>query len=268
MNNLHRELAPVSAAAWASIEEEARRTFTLHLAGRRIAEVTSPDAGAASAVGTGHLSDVQAPAPGVLAWTRTAQPVTELRVPFAVSRQAVDDVERGAKDPDWQPVKDAARTMAFAEDRAVFEGYPAAGIAGIRATSSNPALTVPSDARQYPDVVSQALSSLRLAGVGGPYALLLSADAYTAVSETSDHGYPVRDHLNRLIDGPIVWAPAIDGAIVLTTRGGDFEMFLAQDLSIGYTSHDADTVDLYFTQALTFLVHTAEAAVPLRAGSA
>jgi uncharacterized linocin/CFP29 family protein len=268
MNNLYRELAPISAAAWASIEDEARRTFTLHLAGRRIAEVRSPDAGAASAVGTGHLSDVEPPAPGVLARTRTAQPVIELRVPFAVSRQAVDDVERGAKDPDWQPVKDAARTMAFAEDRAVFEGYPAAGITGIRATSSNPALAVPSDARQYPDVISQALSSLRLAGVGGPYALLLSADAYTAVSETSDHGYPVRDHLSRLIDGPIVWAPAIDGAIVLTTRGGDFEMVLAQDLSIGYTSHDADTVHLYFTQALTFLAHTAEAAVPLGVGRA
>jgi len=268
MNNLYRELAPVSAAAWASIEEEARRTFTLHLAGRRVAEVSGPEAGAASAVGTGHRSDVEPPAPGVLAWTRTAQPVIELRVPFAVSRQAVDDVERGAKDPDWQPVKDAARTMAFAEDRAVLEGYPAAGIVGIREASANPGLTVPSDARQYPDVVSQALSSLRLAGVGGPYALLLSADAYTAVSETSDHGYPVRDHLSRLIDGQIIWAPAIDGAIVLTTRGGDFEMFLAQDLSIGYTSHDADTVHLYFTQALTFLVHTTEAAVPLGAGGA
>src|SRR5258708_34778710 len=91
--------------------------------------------------------------------------------------------------------------MAFAEDRAVFEGSPAAGLAGIRAASSNPAPTVPSDARQYPDVVSQALSSLRLAGVGGPYALLLSADAYTAVSETSDHGYPVREHLSRIIGG-------------------------------------------------------------------
>ena len=268
MNNLHRELAPVSAGAWASIEEEARRTFTLHLAGRRVAEVTGPDAGAASAVGTGHLSDVEPPAPGVLAWTRTTQPVIELRVPFAVSRQAVDDVERGAKDPDWQPVKAAARTMAFAEDRAIFEGYPAAGIAGIRAAASNPGLPLPSDARQYPDVVSQALSSLRLAGVGGPYSLLLSADAYTGVSETSDHGYPVREHLSRLIDGQIIWAPAIDGAIVLTTRGGDFEMFLAQDLSIGYTSHDADTVHLYFTQALTFLVHTAEAAVPLGVGGA
>ena len=266
MNNLHRELAPVSAAAWASIEDEARRTFMLHLAGRRVAEVQGPGDEALAAVRTGHLSDITSPAPGVLAWARTAQPVIELRVPFAIKRRDIDDVERGAMDPDWQPVKDAARTMAFAEDRAVFEGYEAGGIAGIRETASNPALTLPSDARQYPDVISEALTGLRLAGVGGPYALLLSADAYTAVSETSDHGYPVREHLSRLIDGPIIWAPAIDGAFVLTTRGGDFEMHLAQDLSIGYQSHDADRVHLYFIQALTFMVNTTEAAVPLTAG--
>lgn len=266
MNNLHRELAPVSAAAWASIEEEARRTFTLHLAGRRVAEVRGPDDDPLAAVGTGHLSDIASPAPGVLAWSRTAQPVIELRVPFAVRRRDIDDVERGAQDPDWQPVKDAARTMAFAEDRAVFEGYQAGGIAGIRQVASSPALTLPSDARQYPDTISEALTALRLAGVGGPYALLLSADAYTAVSETSDHGYPVREHLSRLISGQIIWAPAIDGAFVVTTRGGDFEMYLAQDLSIGYQSHDAESVHLYFIQALTFMVHTAEAIVPLTAG--
>ena len=238
----------------------------LHLAGRRVAEVQGPDDEALASVRTGHLSDITSPAPGVLAWARTAQPVIELRVPFAIKRRDIDDVERGARDPDWQPVKDAARTMAFAEDRAVFEGYEGGGIAGIRETASNPALTLPSDARQYPDVISEALTGLRLAGVGGPYALLLSADAYTAVSETSDHGYPVKEHLSRLIDGPIIWAPAIDGAFVLTTRGGDFEMHLAQDLSIGYQSHDADSVHLYFIQALTFMVNTAEAAVPLTVG--
>src|ERR1700684_2891316 len=100
MNNLHRELAPVSDAAWASIEEEARRTFTLHLAGRRVADVRGPAGLALSAVGTGHLTDVAPPADGVLARARGAQPVIELRAPFTVQRQDVDDVERGAQDPD------------------------------------------------------------------------------------------------------------------------------------------------------------------------
>ena len=91
-------------------------------------------------------------------------------------------------------------------------------------------------------MITQALSELRLAGVDGPYSVLLSADVYTQVSETTAHGYPIREHLNRLVDGEIIWAPAIDGAFVLSTRGGDFDLQLGTDVSIGYLSHDADTV--------------------------
>jgi uncharacterized linocin/CFP29 family protein len=150
----------------------------------------------------------------------------------------------------------------------VFEGYPAAGITGIRQSTSNPALSLPGEVRDYPNVVSQAVSSLRLAGVGGPFSLLLSADAYTMVSETSDHGYPIREHLARVVDGEIIWAPAIDGAFLLSARGGDFELRLGQDLSIGYLTHDAGTVQLYFQEALTFLAYTSEASVSLTAASA
>jgi uncharacterized linocin/CFP29 family protein len=266
MNNLHRELAPISAAAWSEIEEEARRTFARHLAGRRVVDVRGPEGTALSAVGTGHLRGIDAPAPGVQARARQVQPIVELRIPFSVSREAVDDVERGAEDSDWQPVKDAARQMAIVEDRAVFEGYAGAGITGIRQSSSNPALALPAEVRAYPDTVSRAVSALRLAGVGGPYSLLLSADAFTAVNETTDHGYPIREHLTRVLDGEIIWAPAIDGAFLLSTRGGDFALHLGQDLSIGYLSHDANTIQLYFQESLTFLVYTAEAAVPLTAG--
>ena len=265
MNNLHRELAPISAAAWAGIEEEATRTFKRHVAGRRIADMQGPSGPVLAAAGTGHLRDISPPAEGVIARARTAQPIIELRVPFTVQRQAADDVERGAKDPDWQPVKDAARAIAFAEDRAVFEGYPAAGITGIRQSSSNPALALPGDALAYPNIISQAVSSLRLAGVNGPYSVLLSADAYTLVTETSDHGYPIHQHLARVADGEIIWAPAIDGAFVLSTRGGDYELHIGQDLSIGYLSHDATSIELYLQESLTFSAYTSEAAVALTA---
>ncbi|MGW4893219.1 family 1 encapsulin nanocompartment shell protein [Kitasatospora sp. NPDC004240] len=263
MNNLHRDLAPISAAAWAEIEEEARQTFELHIAGRRVVDLDGPDGPALAAVGTGHLTGIAGPADGVIAHARDTRPVVELRVPFTVSREAVDDVERGAKDSDWQPVKDAARTIALAEDRAIFAGYPAAGIEGIRAGASNPEIELPADVREYPNAVSRALTALRLAGVGGPYSLLLGADAFTAVNETSDHGYPIHNHIARLLDGEIIWAPAIDGAFLLSARGGDFQLHLGQDLSIGYLSHDAKSVQLYLQESLTFLLHTAEAAVAL-----
>ncbi len=265
MNNLYRELAPVSSAAWSSLEEEAKRTFALHAAARKAVDVTGPDGLALAGLGTGHVTAVDPPADGVTAALRDWRPVVELRVPFTLSRAAIDSVERGALDPDWQPVKDAAKKIAFAEDRAVFDGYAAAQITGIRQASSNPALTLPAEVRDYPDVVSKAVSELRLAGVAGPYSLLLSADAWTAVSETSDHGYPIREHLARVLDGDILWAPAIDGALLLSGRGGDYELRLGQDLSIGYQSHDGDSVQLYFTESFTFAVYTTEASVALNA---
>ncbi|MDX6345892.1 MAG: hypothetical protein QOF84_682 [Streptomyces sp.] len=263
MNNLHRELAPVSEAAWDDLEAEVRRTFTRHLAGRRLVDVPDAEGATLAAISTGHTAPIDPPAPGVTARLRRSQPLVELRVPFTVDRRAIDDVERGAKDPDWQPAKDAARLVAFAEDRAIFEGYASAGIHGIRASSDNAPLTLPAQALDYPDSISQAITALRLAGVDGPYSLALSADAYTAVNETSDHGYPIHEHLARLIDGEIIWAPAITGAFLLTTRGGDYELRLGQDLSIGYQSHDATSVELYLQESFTFLTHTSEASVAL-----
>jgi uncharacterized linocin/CFP29 family protein len=265
MNNLHRELAPVSDAAWASIEAEARRTFTLHAAARRVADVTGPGGATLAGAGTGHLTPIDPPGDGISAGLRAWRPVVQLRVPFALARAEIDAVERGALDADWRPVKDAAKSIAFAEDRAVFDGYQAAAITGIRQASSNPALALPSEVREYPDVISQALSALRLAGVAGPYSLVLSADAYTMVSETSDHGYPIRDHLARLVDGEIIWAPALDGALLLSCRGGDYELRLGEDLSIGYLTHDAEQVQLYFQESFAFAVYTAEAGVALTA---
>jgi uncharacterized linocin/CFP29 family protein len=263
MNNLHRELAPITDEAWAEIELEATRTFKRHIAGRRVVDVSEPSGPVTAAISTGHLVDVAAPGDGVVAHLRESRPLVRLRVPFTVARADVDDVERGSQDSDWDPVKEAAKQLAFAEDRAIFEGYEAASISGVRKTSTNPALALPEDPREIPDVIAQALSELRLAGVDGPYSVLLSADVYTAVSETTAHGYPVREHLGRLVDGEIIWAPAIDGAFVLSTRGGDFDLQLGTDVSIGYLSHDANTIELYLEETLTFLNYTAEASVAL-----
>jgi uncharacterized linocin/CFP29 family protein len=265
VNNLHRELAPISTAAWADIEAEARRTFELHVAARRVVDLVGPSGPTLAAVGTGHLRPLDPPMPGVEAGCRELARVVQFRVPFTVERSAVDAVERGARDADWQPVKDAAKQLAYAEDRAIVDGFAAAGIVGVREAASNPAVQLPADPREYPVALAKGLTALRLAGVDGPYSLLLSADAYTAVGETTDHGYPIREHLARMLGegGEIIWAPAIEAGLLLTTRGGDYELHLGQDVSIGYLDHDAESVRLYFQESLTFLAQTAEAAVAL-----
>jgi len=265
MNNLHRELAPISDAAWAQIDEEVARTFKRYIAGRRAVDVKTPAGTGLSAVGTGHLRSISGSREGVLVRQREVKALVELRVPFELLRAAIDDVERGANDSDWQPAKDAARQIALAEDGAIFEGYKAADIVGMREGTSNPKMSLPADVREYPDAIAQGLSQLRLVGVNGPYCVLLGAEAYTALAETSDQGYPVLEHVKRLVDEKIIWTPAIEGALVITTRGGDFELHLGQDLSIGYLNHSDSAVRLYLQETFTFLLLTSEASVTLLA---
>jgi uncharacterized linocin/CFP29 family protein len=266
MNNLHRKLAPISEQAWEQIEQEAARTLKRHLAARRVVDVLGPKGTEFSAVGTGHLHKIKAPEEGIHTALREVNAVLELRVPFELSRDAIDSVERGANDPDLQPLKDAARKIAFAEDRAIFEGYEAAGIRGIHKGTSNPAIALPAKADDYPLAVAKAVSQLREAGVNGPYTLLLGEQAYTTVSGTTDAGYPLIRDIKNLVDGDIIWAPAIKGGVVLSTRGGDFELHLGQDISIGYLSHTESVVRLYLQETFAFLHLTSEAAVVLESG--
>ncbi len=265
MNNLHRELAPISDAAWEQIDQEATRTLKRYLAARRVVDVPEPKGTTLAAVGTGHARAIEAPADGVEAVRRAANAVVELRVPFTLTRAAIDDVERGSEDSDWAPLKEAAHKIAYAENRAVFDGYAGADIGGIRPGASNAPVTLPSAVPGYPAVVAQAVDRLRLAGVEGPYRLVLGDDSFTAISGGSEEGYPVLEHIRRLVEGEIVWAPGIEGGLVLTTRGGDFELNLGQDLSIGYLSHTDKAVELYLQESFTFRLLTTEAAVALTA---
>lgn len=264
MNNLHRELAPISDAAWAQIEEEASRTLKRYLGARKVVDLEGPKGVSHSSVGTGHTSSIKAPGDGITARQRIVLPLVELRATFELSREQIDDVERGSEDSDWDALKAAAKTIANAEDSAVFDGYAAAGIKGIREMASNPAVALPSDLDDLPEAVSTAVNELRLAGVNGPYVLVLGENAYTAASGEDDEGYPLLDHVRKLVDD-IVWTPAIEGGVVLSTRGGDFELTIGQDFSIGYLAHTATTVQLYLQETMTFRVLTTEAAVNLTA---
>lgn len=263
-SNLHRELAPISKAAWADIEEECSRTFKRNIAGRRIVDMPEPCGLTFSALGTGHFVEGPSKVEGVQMVHREVIPAVELKVPFTVSRKAVDDVLRGSVDSDWQPVKDAATTLAKAEDSIVFNGVNQSGMRGIIQASSNETITVPENITEFPNAVAQALTQLRLVGVEGPYMLAVSAELYTAIAETTVMGYPILKHLQReLGEGKIIWAPAIDGAVMVSERGGDFELHLGQDVSIGYDSHDRENVHLYLQETLVFRVATDEAAVVL-----
>lgn len=269
MNALLRDLAPVTPQAWAAIDEEAKRALKVKLAARRLVDFSGPLGWEASAVNEGRVTRLdEAPVSEAEARLRKVRPLVEIRVPFELSRDELEAAGRGAKDPDLDAVRKAAAAAASAEDRAVFRGFAAAGIRGIAEEAAGAKLMLTEDYQAYPGVVAEAVHKLRAAGVAGPYAIALGPRCFTGLSKTTVGGYPVMEHVRRLLDGPLVSAPAVDGAVVMSLRGGDFELTVGQDFSIGYLEHSASSVRLYLQESFTFQVLDAGAAVPLVYASA
>ncbi|HUC36169.1 MAG TPA: family 1 encapsulin nanocompartment shell protein [Acidimicrobiales bacterium] len=270
MNHLLRELAPVPEAGWKAIEDEAAQRLTTYLAARKLVEFHGPHGWPHSASELGRSEPVPGPSEGVSAARRLVHTLVELRAEFTVSRREIEDAERGASDLDLEDLDAAAERIALGENVAVFHGYEAAGIRGITERSSHEPITLDAKVERYPYSIAKAVDVLRQSGVGGPYGLAVAPEEYTRIIETTEHGgYPLLDHLRQILGGTVVWAPGIQGAVVLSLRGeGDFVFDCGQDISIGYAGHDGASVDLYFEESFGFRVNDPDAAVALRAAGA
>ncbi len=265
MSHLLREHAPITEAAWRVIDDEARSRLTPSLAARKLVDFSGPHGWEFSAATLGRTTPLAgAPGDGVGALQRQVLAVVELRAAFTLARAELRDADRGAQDVDLAALDEAANRLASAENRVVFHGFDDAGITGIAQAATNEPITLGDDCTAYPRHVARAVEALLRAGIDGPYGLALGPEAYTRVLETTEHGgYPLLDHLRKIIGGPLVWAPGVEGAVVVSQRAGDFLLDVGEDLSIGYASHDADVVELYLVESLTFRVATGEAAVAL-----
>ncbi len=265
MSHLLREHAPITQEGWSLLDEEARERLTPALAARKLVDFDGPHGWAHSSTNLGRAEDLSgAPGDGVAGRQRRVLRLVELRAEFSVSRSELGDADRGAEDVDLDALDKAARSIAGAENSIVFGGWKAAGITGVNEGSPNKAIALGEDCERYPRHIAKAVDDLRGAGIDGPYGLALSPEAHTRVLETGEHGgYPLMEHLREILGGPIVWAPAVEGGAVLSLRGGDFLFDSGEDLSIGYTSHDAESVHLYLEESFSFRAVTAEAAVPL-----
>ena len=267
-NHLLRSHAPLSDHNWETIDAEARERLGAALAARKLVDFIGPLGWSHSATNLGRVTPVaETPRPSVSATQRRVLPLVEVRATFALQRSEMRDDDRGAADADLEPLDVAAHDIAVTENKAVFEGWPDAAMTGVAEASPHQGLTLPGQADGYRRPVAGAVEQLLASGIEGPYGLALGSEAYTRVAETAEHGgITLRDHLAKILGGgPIVWAPGIRGAVVVSMRGEDFLFESGQDLSVGYLAHDAETVTLYLEESFSFHVATPEAAVPLKA---
>jgi uncharacterized linocin/CFP29 family protein len=269
MNHLLRSLAPISDSGWDMLDEEARQRLQPALAARRLVDFSGPNGWEYSATNLGRVAPLaSAPCDGVTGLQRRVLPLVEVRADFEPARSELRDADRGAEDADLETLDKAAHQIAVAENKAVFHGWHGA-MAGIEETSPHSPIPLGDVPDNYRRPVAAAVERLLHNGISGPYGLALGGEQYLRVVEGAEAGgYPLLEHLRKILEGPVVWAPGVGGAVVLSLRGGDFLFESGQDLSIGYDSSDADTVHLYLQESFSFHVATPEAAVMLTADSA
>ncbi|HEY2161743.1 MAG TPA: family 1 encapsulin nanocompartment shell protein [Solirubrobacteraceae bacterium] len=264
MNHLLRSLAPISDAVWKLLDDEAGQRLTPALAARKLVDFSGPHGWEYSASNLGRTAPLTStPCSGVTGVQRRVLPLVEVRAEFELTLAELRDADRGAADADLATLDTAAHQIAVAENISVFHGWHGA-IIGIEEASPHDRIQLGDVTDSYPRPVAAAVERLLHNGISGPYALALGGEQYQRVVETAEHGgYPLLEHLGKILEGPIVWAPGVKGAIVLSTRGGDFLLESGQDLSIGYQGHDAESVRLYLEESFSFHVATPEAAVVL-----
>jgi uncharacterized linocin/CFP29 family protein len=264
MNHLLRPLAPISDAGWNMLDEEARQRLAPALAARKLVDFSGPYGWEYSATNLGRVAPApSAPCEGVTGLRRQVLPLVEVRADFELALNELRDADRGAADTDLEALDKAAHQIAVAENIAVFHGWHGV-MAGIEEASPHEPIPLGDAPDKYPRPVAAAIERLLQNGISGPYGLALGGEEYRRVVQTAENGgYPLLEHLRKILEGPIIWAPGVRGAVVVSQRGGDFLYESGQDLSIGYTSHDGDAVRLYLEESFSFHVATPEAALAL-----
>ena len=266
---LRRSLAPLTEQTWKDVDEAAARMLKSHLTARAIVDFDGPRGWDFAAVNLGRLDIAKKPATNDVPWgKRLVLPLVETRVPLKMLQMELDGIARGAKDADLQPLEDAARRAAMFEESAVYNGFEPGGIEGILTQSAHQSIVLPTNIQEFPNAVAGALRELKLAGIEGPFSLVLGTETWAGLMQSGAGGYPPQRIIQRLINGEIRMSPVIDGGVLLSAAGGYFELTVGQDFSIGYGGHDHEhaAVELYLTESFTFRVLEPKAAVRLMPG--
>jgi uncharacterized linocin/CFP29 family protein len=261
MDALRRSLAPISPEAWGEIDNFARETLVPKLSARKFADVTGPKGIDFACVALGRLDVPENQDPQDVRYgIHKVQPLVEARVSFILNQWELDNLIRGAKDIKFDSLAEACNKLAMFEENAVYNGFKSGSIEGIHAALEGKPIPMGLNVIECIDAVTEAQARLASSGIEGPAALVVSPSVWKFMARNTQGG-TLRQLLQNQIDGPVIYSQTVNGALLTSLRGGDTELVLGQDLSIGYSHHDSKSIQLYLTESFTFRVISPEALV-------
>ena len=252
MDILKRQMAPVTEEAWEEIDEQAKEILENRLTARKFVDVSSPLGWDVASVPEGSLGEIYDKEKGVRYGVRQSRPIIETRISFDLEIWELDNITRGSEDVDLEPLEEAAAKAADFEDMAVYEGVSKAGVAGL-IEESEESLPLPSGTTEIVDTVSDAVRKFKESSIEGPYGIVVNSDLWSKINHFVQ-GYPVGKKITDILEGPMIYNPSLDTPLIVSLRGGDFDLSLGRDFSIGYENHDNEKVSLFITESFTFKI--------------
>lgn len=265
---LKRSMAPISESAWEEIDNQAKKVLGGNLSARKLVDFSGPHGWTKGAVniGTVQMNHADGKVKELKWGKRDVLPLIEFRLPVALDIHDLDNLERGLKNPDLDPLDKASHSAALFEEEAIYHGLSEAGIQGIVEMSPYKPITLPATSEGMQEAIENGITSLQKNKIGGPYHLVVGTLTYQNIQKGDNKGYPLIKRLKNMLRGDIHWSPAIEGGVLLSGRGGDYQLTVGQDFSIGYLKHDDQDVHLFLTESFTFQVLEARAAIEFKLG--
>lgn len=261
MNILKKAIAPITDAGWAEIKDRTKKIFELYLTARNFVDIDGPNGLQQGGISTGRLllpenhSDK-----GINYGIREILPMIEVRCPFELDLWELDNIERGARDVDLEPLEKAAREICLFEEKAIYQGFEPAGIKGLRGAAEKEQVNLPQSTNEFLKEIGNQVLGLKRKAVEGPYSLVITEEEWVNLINLSQ-GYPVQLQLKEILGGPALINHTNHHSFLVSNRGGDYELVLGQDISIGYDGHNSKNIKLYFTSSFTFRVLSPEAVI-------
>lgn len=252
MSILKRDLAPISSEAWEEIDEQAKKSLRTVLTGRRFVDVLGPYGIEYAAAPTGRLTMSESK-DGLGYGIHEVKPLMEVRASFSLSRWELDNISRGSKDADFSALDKAVWEIAKFEEETIYKGRKDAHIDGLESVAIHNPVPYNDDPEEFLRAAAKGMTELRNALIEGPYALVVTEEVWNYIT-SAVQGRPLKHHLEYILQGPVIYSSFVSRPLLVSIRGGDLELIIGQDLSIGYQHHDADKVELFLTESFTFRV--------------
>lgn len=249
---LYRNLAPISNEAWKEIDERAEDVLKSYLSARKVVRVNGPKGLDYNVITEGRLTNIDE-VDGVSYGNYQVLPLLESRIEFEMGRWELDNISRGAKDIEYEPLEKAMKSLALFEENAVYNSLEQAIIHGIDESAENETIIFGEQPMEIMEAIAKGLVELRKAYVEGPYTLVVNQEAYERII-SKETAYPLDRRIEKLIGGKIVFSHVVKGAYLLPFDHEDLELTIGRDFAIGYQSHDSKTVRFFATESFTFRV--------------